>query len=114
MFPEKKMRIQATGILTLNVILVNNNSLEWLDAVDFNLPALAKGIGIDHGHKIKATITIDLVEEPCIICGNLTNGDKICQNCGKPICDVCAKTEELERYCPICQVLKQPNQQIKP
>jgi rRNA maturation endonuclease Nob1 len=110
---EKNKKIQATGILTLNIISVDNSMLEWLDSTDFNLAALAKGIGIDHDHKVKATITIGLVEEPCMICGKPTPGDKICQNCGKPICDECAKTES-ERYCPICQVLKQSSQQIAP
>jgi hypothetical protein len=105
---EKKKKISATGVFKLNVIAVDNNSLEWLDAIDFNLPALAKGIGIEINHKVRATITLELVEEPCVICGRPTAGDKICQNCGKPVCDGCAETEEPERYCPICKVLKQP------
>jgi len=105
---ETKKKISATGTFRLNVIVVDDSSLEWLDAMDFNLPALAKGIGIDIDRKVRATITLELTEEPCVICGKPTAGDKICQNCGKPICDVCAETEEPERYCPICKVIKQP------
>lgn len=113
MLHEKK-KIAATGILTCNLIIINDHTIEWLEAQDFNLAALANGLGVNTEHKAKATITLELVEEPCIICGKPTTGDKICQNCGKPICDECAKTEEPERYCPVCQVLKQPNQQITP
>jgi hypothetical protein len=107
---RERKKICATGVFTINVVAVNDNSFEWLDAIDFNLPAVAKGIGADIGHKVKATITMELVEEPCIICGKPITGDKICQNCGKVICDECAKIEESQRYCPICQVLKQPAQ----
>jgi hypothetical protein len=114
MLPEKKKKITATGILTSNIITIDDHTIEWLEAKDFNLVALTNGVGINHEHKVKATITIELVEEPCMICGKPTPGDKICQNCGKPICDTCAKTEEPERYCPICQVLKQTDQQITP
>jgi hypothetical protein len=113
MLHEKK-KITATGILRCNLIVIDDHTIEWLEAQDFNLAALASGVGINTEHKAKATITLELVEEPCIICGKPTTGDKICQNCGKPICDQCAKTEEPERYCPICQVLKQTNQQITP
>jgi len=111
---QKRKRVQATGILTLDLIAVDDNMIEWISAADFNLPAMAKGIGIDHEHKVKATINIELVEEPCVICGSLVAGDKICQNCGRPICDKCAKTERQERYCPICQVLKQQCQTLLP
>jgi hypothetical protein len=104
---KEKKKICATGVFTINVVAVNDNSFEWLDAVDFDLPSVAKGIGVDIGHKVKATITMELVEEPCMICGKPTTGDKICQNCGKVICDECAKTEGPNRFCPICQVLKQ-------
>ena len=111
---SKKKKIAATGILTCNLIVINDHTIEWLEAKDFNLAALANGVGINREHKVKATITLELVEEPCIICGKPTTGDKICQNCGKPICDECAKTEQPERYCPACQVLKELNQPITP
>jgi len=111
-FLEKKKKITTTGILTFNMIVINDHTVEWLEARDFSIPAMAKGIGIDHDHKVKATITIELVEEPCMICGKPTTGDKICQNCGKPICDECAETETPERYCPVCQIAKQSEQPI--
>ncbi|RJS76996.1 hypothetical protein CW667_04585 [Candidatus Bathyarchaeota archaeon] len=107
---KERKKIYATGIFTINVVAIDDKSFEWLDAIDFDLAAVAKGIGADIGRKVKATITMELVEEPCIICGKLTTGDKICQNCGKIICDECAKIEESNRYCPICQVLKQQAQ----
>lgn len=96
------------------MIVIDDHTIQWLEAKNFDLAALANGIGIDHEHNAKATISIELVEEPCIICGRPTTGDKICQNCGKLICDECARTEKLQRYCPICQVLNQTNTQITP
>jgi len=62
---EKKQKISATGILTCNIITINDSTIEWLDAKDFNLANLAKTIGIDVNHKAKATITIEIVEQPC-------------------------------------------------
>jgi formylmethanofuran dehydrogenase subunit E len=112
MFRDKK-KITATATLTCNTIMINDHAVEWLEAKEFDLASLAKSIGIDQEHHVKATITIELVEEPCAFCGNLTTGDKICQNCGKVICDQCAKTTE-PRLCSICQVLrdtpKQPSE----
>jgi rRNA maturation endonuclease Nob1 len=113
-FPENRKKISATGILTCNMIAINDHTIEWIEAADFSLAALAKSIGIDHNHKAKATVTIEFVEEPCMLCGKPTTGDKICQNCGKPVCDECAETENPERYCPLCQVLKQQNQPVTP
>lgn len=114
MLKGMKRIVQATGILTLNLIAIDDNVIEWLNAADFDLPAMAKGLGVDYEHKVRATINIELVEEPCIICGTPVSGDKICQNCGRPICDNCAETEWLERYCPICRVVKQPCQMTLP
>jgi hypothetical protein len=104
---SKKKKISATGIFTCNIIVINGDTVEWLEAEDFNLPALVKSMGIDQEHKVRATINLELVEEPCIMCGKPTTGDKICQNCGKPICDECAETDNPERYCPVCKILKQ-------
>lgn len=70
MLGEKKKKIQATGILTVNTIAIDNSAIEWLAAEDFDLPAVAKGIGVDRDHKVKATISIELTEEPCILCEN--------------------------------------------
>jgi hypothetical protein len=108
---EKKLKISATGILTCNIIAIDDNTIEWLDAKEFNLACLAKAIGIDVNHKAKATITIEIVEQPCEMCGKLTMGDKLCEQCGKLVCDQCAKTDPTGRYCPICFDLK--NQSTK-
>jgi hypothetical protein len=108
---EKKQKISATGILTCNIITINDSTIEWLDAKDFNLASLAKTIGIDVNHKAKATITIEIVEQPCELCGKLTTGDKLCERCGNLVCDRCAKIDPTGRYCPICFDLK--NQSIK-
>lgn len=63
---------------------------------------LAKSIGIDENHSVKAKITLEIVEEPCELCGKLATGDQICQECGKLVCDQCAKTDSTKRYCPAC------------
>jgi hypothetical protein len=110
MFAENKKKISAAGILTSNMVVINDHTIEWLDSRDFSLAALAKSIGIDSEHKAKAMITIEIVEEACVFCGNMTSGDKICQNCGKMVCDDCVRNEKLERLCPVCQVVKQTNQ----
>jgi formylmethanofuran dehydrogenase subunit E len=109
MIPEKKRKISATAILSCNMVSINDSVIEWLDAKDFNLADLAKTIGIDNEHKAKATVTIEIVEQPCELCGELTSGDKLCNQCGKLICDACAKTDATGRYCPICfDLRKQP------
>jgi formylmethanofuran dehydrogenase subunit E len=107
MLKEKKKKISATGIFCCNMMVIDDTTIEWIDAKEFNLADLAKVIGIDHEHKAKATITIEIVEQPCELCGKLTTGDKICRECGKMICDECAKTDAHDdRYCPICFDLK--------
>jgi formylmethanofuran dehydrogenase subunit E len=63
---------------------------------------LAESIGIDENHTVKAKITLEVVEEPCGLCGELATGDQICQKCGKLVCDKCAKTDSSGRYCPKC------------
>jgi formylmethanofuran dehydrogenase subunit E len=107
MFKEKKKKISATGIFSCNIMVIDDATLQWIDAKEFSLADLAKAIGIDHEHKAKATITIEIVEQPCELCGKITTGDKICENCGKLVCDGCAKTDSNgNRYCPICFDLK--------
>ncbi len=107
MITEKKKKISATGILSCNLLVINDTTIEWVDAKEFNLADLAKAIGINHEHKAKAMITIEIVEQPCELCGKITTGDKICQECGKMICDDCAKIDAAgNRYCPICFDLK--------
>jgi formylmethanofuran dehydrogenase subunit E len=107
---EKKRKISATLTLIHNVMVINDSSIEWIDAKELNLADLAKTIGIDIEHKAKATVTIEIAEQPCELCGKLTTGDKLCTQCDKLVCDDCAKTDPTGRYCPICFDLKsQPN-----
>lgn len=106
MLNDKKQKVSAIGILTYNILKVNDHMIEWLDAEDFSLAALGKLIGIDEDHKVKVRITLEIVQEPCELCGKLTTGDKLCEKCGRVICDECAKTDLTGRYCPTCFNLK--------
>jgi len=81
-------------------------ALEWIDAKEFNPADLAKLIGVDEDHKIRAKITLEVVEERCKLCGEFTTGDKLCDSCGEPICNKCSKTDATGRYCPTCFDLK--------
>ena len=106
MLKDKKQKISATGILTYNILKVDDDMLEWLDAEDFSLAALGKLIGIDEEHKVKVRITLEVVKEPCEFCGKLTTGDKLCDICKRIVCDDCAKIDATGRYCPTCYDLK--------
>jgi len=107
MMKEKKKKISAIGIFTHNLINIDDHTVEWIDAKEFSLAELGKVIGIDENHNVKAKITLEVVEEPCELCGELTTGDKICANCGKIVCDRCARKDKTgTRYCPICFELK--------
>lgn len=99
---SKKNKISAISVLRINLIVVDDHSLEWLEAKDFNIAALAKAIGIDVEHKAKAKITVEIIEEPCKICGKMTKGDSLCERCDEVICDQCAKANPKGKYCPIC------------
>jgi hypothetical protein len=103
---EKGRKISAIGIFTYNMMTIDNQAVEWIDAKDFNLADLARIIGIDWDHNVKARVTLEVVTEPCEICGKLTTGDRVCDECGKMICDECAKTYQEFRYCPVCLDLK--------
>jgi len=104
--PEKKRRISATATLSCNTMSINDHKIEWIEAKDFYLVDLAKAVGIDNEHKAKAIITIEIVEQPCELCGKPTSGEKFCDHCDKLIYDSCAKTGATGRYCPICFDLK--------
>jgi len=112
MIPEKKRKISVTTILSCNIMSINGTAIEWIDAKEFNLADLVKAIGIDNEHKAKAVVTIEIVEQPCELCGKPTPGDKLCDQCDKLICDSCAKTDATGRYCPICFDLKKQPPQI--
>jgi len=102
MIRGKVPKITAIGIFKQSVIAVNDHTIEWIDARDWRLADLAKAIGIDLEHSVKAQITLQVVEGPCEICGNPTTGDKLCEKCGKMICDNCSQMDSTDRYCPQC------------
>jgi hypothetical protein len=107
MLKQKNKKYCVLGVLTYNMILIDNSAIEWIDGKDFSLASLAKLFGLNENKNIKAKITLEVAEEPCELCGRVTTGDKICQRCGKMICDECARTDKIgDRYCPICYDLK--------
>jgi hypothetical protein len=106
MLNERKNKIASTGVLTYNIIAIDDHMIEWIDLKDTSLAALAKAIGVDSEHKAKVNITIEVVDSPCEICGTVTTGDQICETCNRIVCDKCAKTDVTGKYCPICFDLK--------
>lgn len=112
MLKEKNKKISAIGIFSRNLIVIDDQTLEWIDAKDFCLADLAKLIGIDENNQVKIKVTLEVVEEPCELCGKLTTGDKLCIKCGKVICDECAKIDATGRYCPICFDLEKQFQNL--
>jgi hypothetical protein len=102
MINEKKQKISAIGTLSNNIVRIDDTIIEWVDATEFSLATLAKLIGIEENHKVKTKITLEIVQEPCEICGKITTGDKLCTKCSRVICDECAKTDATGRYCPLC------------
>jgi hypothetical protein len=94
---SKKSPVCITGIFRVGLVGVNTDNSKLVDPAQ-----LAKSIGIDENHMVKAKITIEVVEEPCELCGEPATGDQICQKCGKPVCDKCARTDSKGRYCPKC------------
>lgn len=108
MITDKKQKISAVGTISYNILRIDDNIIEWIDAAEFSLAALAKLIGIGDDQKVKAKITLEIVQEPCEICGKVTTGDKLCVKCAKLVCDECAKTDATGRYCPICFEMKSP------
>lgn len=107
MLEKKNKRYCLVGILTYNTIVVNDTTVEWIDGKDFSLASVARLLGLDENKNLKAKITLEIAEEPCELCGKMTTGDKLCLNCGKMVCDQCAKTDGTgDRYCPICYDLR--------
>jgi len=93
----KKSVVCVTGIFRLGLMGVEACTSRLLDPAH-----LAESIGIDEDHAVKAKITLEVVEEPCELCGEPSTGHQICQKCGKLVCDKCAKTYSKGRYCPKC------------
>jgi len=113
MLKQKDKKYAFVGILTYNTIVINDSSVEWIDGKDFSLASVAKLVGVDVNRNVKLKITLEVIEEPCELCGKITTGDKICQECGKMVCDECAKIDTAgDRYCPICFNLKMSTPKI--
>jgi hypothetical protein len=92
MLEKKNKKYCIVGILTYNAMVVDDTIVEWIEEKDFSLASVARLLGLDENKNVKAKITL---------------GDRLCQNCGKMICDECAKTDTTgDRYCPICYDLK--------
>jgi formylmethanofuran dehydrogenase subunit E len=102
MLGKRSSRIAVTGTFNLNTMMINDHVVQWVDTEEFNLADLARIIGVDGEHKVKARMTLEVVEELCDICHEPTTGDKFCEKCGRPICDECSKTNSKGRYCPVC------------
>jgi hypothetical protein len=92
-----KSEFSVTGIFRHDLSGIDLSTSKRVDSF-----ALARGIGIDEKHTVKAKITIEVVKEPCEFCRTPATGYQICQKCGKAVCDKCAKTDSGERYCPTC------------
>jgi hypothetical protein len=97
MSKKKKSQVSVTGIFRHGLVGVDSGTSRLIDPV-----YLAQSIGIDENNIVKAKITLEVVEEPCELCGEPATGDQICQKCGKLVCDKCAIRDSKGRYCPTC------------
>ncbi len=113
MLKQKDKKYCVLGVLTYNTMVINDSAIEWIDGKDFSLASIAKLLGLNENKNVKVKITLEVAEEPCELCGKATTGDKICQNCGKMICDECARTDATgDRCCPVCYDLKVPSPKV--
>jgi hypothetical protein len=103
---EKNRKISAVGTFRQNLITIDDETIEWIEAKEFNLADLAKIVGLNPDRNVRMKISLEVVTEPCEICGKLTTGDKVCAQCGRMICDECARIDLEDRYCPVCLDLK--------
>ena len=74
-----------------------------LDATKCEIPTLAAALGIPEKEAEKIAISIDAFKK-CENCGKIkpVAQTKICNRCGKLICDECAKKYEDYYFCPTC------------
>jgi len=106
----KKSKVEDVGVLRCCIISANDEHIEWIDAKEFSLAGLASEIGVDIDHEVKAKVTFEVVQEPCLFCGRPTSGDKLCERCHVVVCDGCAKTDLIGRYCSSCFYKKEIEQ----
>jgi formylmethanofuran dehydrogenase subunit E len=94
---KRKSSFCVTGIFTQGLKGIEAKTSRKLDP-----ECLAEAIGINENHPVKAKITIEVVQEPCELCGEPATGHQVCHKCGKLICDKCASNYCQGRYCPKC------------
>ncbi|MDH7563927.1 MAG: hypothetical protein QHH24_03460 [Candidatus Bathyarchaeota archaeon] len=80
----------------------DDQTIFWIEEKEPKIANLAKLIGVQDSLKVKVKITLEVVEEPCKVCGKLTPSNKICRKCGETLCNGCAVTDAGENYCPTC------------
>jgi hypothetical protein len=102
-----KSKVETTGILRYNIICVNDKIIEFVDLKGANLAELAKEIGVDINHNVKAKISMEVVLEQCLFCGRITAGTDLCEECNEIVCNDCAKNYKQMRLCPLCYNKKQ-------
>jgi hypothetical protein len=97
-----KAKSEATGVLSHNLIVIDDTTHEWIDSEDFSFAELAREIGVNINHKVKAKVTFEVVLEPCLFCGQPTVGSNLCEECQVIVCESCIKTSKGRRLCPKC------------
>jgi len=103
---QKGRTISAVGTFTQNVTLIDGDAHEWIDAKEFTLAALAKQIGLTLDNPVRLKVTLEIAEEHCEFCGNLTTSDRLCCHCYTTVCDSCRKKDaQNRRLCPNCAKL---------
>lgn len=98
----KKSKIEDVGVLRWCALIMDDEHLEWIDAREFSLAGLASEIGVDVASEVKVKVVLEVVQEPCLYCGRITSGEKLCQRCHAVVCDECSKMYMTARYCPPC------------
>lgn len=105
---QKGRTISAIGTFTQNVTMVDGDAHEWIDAREFSLAMLAKQVGLTPDNPVRLKITLEIIDEHCEFCGNLTTSDRLCDKCYTTVCDSCAKKDqENRRLCPNCAKLQE-------
>jgi hypothetical protein len=94
---EKRNKVTVTGIFRHDLSGIDLLTSKWVDPNH-----MAKDVGIDENHTVRARITVEVIEGQCELCGTPATGYQTCQRCGILVCDKCAKTYLARRYCPTC------------
>lgn len=105
---EKKNKVTVTGTFRHDLTGVDLYTSKWVEP-----SYLANNVGIDENHTVRVRITLEVIEEPCELCGKPATGYQICQRCGMLVCDKCARKDLTRRYCPTCfDRIKSPQNQV--